>query len=192
MKPSIVEWKSSGLRGAMYFSGIGGVPDLFAALGRGEPVSTRWTPKAHLRVDKDFKKHTLLGDAHDNLHNVIVASARLQAFLRAQVNHLELLPVTLLGVTGAKKISTEYAVVNVLSQEDCVDVKASKGTFNRLAPDQLLTVDSLVLNEKKLSKGANLFRLKHVGHKVFATAAFARLLEAEGFTNVSFWPPRLH
>jgi hypothetical protein len=159
----MLQWASSLRAGSAVFGGIDGVPDVFLALGTGQSVARQWTSKASLRIDPDFNERTTLADQLDNFHGVILASPRLQAFLTAHVSALELLPVTLLPVTGKKKLSTEYAVVNVLAHED--------------AP-------------KHVSGKATLFHVPHVNHQVFATNAFARLVQAEGFSNVVFRDPK--
>jgi hypothetical protein len=156
-------------------------------LYKGWPLTGEWPRNALFRMDPDFKKRIMLSDHLLNLNRVIVASKRLQEFFLAEkVPNIELLPVTIYD--HKKRIaSKEYAIIHLVTTQDCIDVKASGVSWNQINPEDIRTMERMVIDESKVDESAVVFRAKGLGNHIFLTREFSVKLANTGFSGIRFW-----
>jgi uncharacterized protein DUF1629 len=162
-----------------------GFPDGWK-LKKGHSVAKEWPSDASFHMDPDFPRRIKLSDNLVNSDDFIVASPRLQEFLKQEkVPNLELLPVKVFN--HKKKVATsEYSVVNQITTQDCVDSKASVVVWNKINPDDISRVEKLVLDDRKVDPAATLFRVKHLPAKILVRRDLAKKLLDRGFTGIEF------
>jgi hypothetical protein len=155
-------------------------------LSKGHSVAKEWPDDVTFLMDPDFKKRIKLSDNLVNGNGYIIASPKLQDFLKKkEVPNIEFLPVQI--VNHKKKVeTTEYALVNQVTMQDCVDTKKSDLVWNKINPDDVSIVKKLVLNEGKVDPRASLFRMKHVVDLIIVRRDLADAITAEGFTGIEF------
>jgi hypothetical protein len=124
----------------------------------------------------------------DNLYTAIhhVVSARMRAALEPELNgsNVEFLPVRVKNHKG-RFDPGEFFIVNALDVIDAIDVDASGGDLNPLAPTQLMSVDQVVM--KPLPGQPALFRPANWTRLIFVRADIVEKLESAGLTGLSFW-----
>jgi hypothetical protein len=162
-----------------------GFPDTYK-LNKGYAVTSEWPADVAFHMDPDFPKRIKLSDNLVNSNNLLVASPRLQALLKAEaVPNLEFLPVKIFN--HKKRLeSADYAVVNQVTTQDCVDQKASIIHWNNINPEDITKVDKLVLDDSKVDPKAALFRAKHLIAKILVRRDLAKKMLDAGLTGIAF------
>ena len=157
-------------------------------LYKGVPLAKGWPKKVVFprNMDAQYKHLTELADYFCNPNSCIVASPKLQAFLKKEkVPSLEFLPVT---ITAHKRLlSADYVIAHLSGTQDCIDVKASGVTWNPLDKTQILSMKQLILNEKKIDPKALIFRARGLVNQIFVKRSFADKMAASGLTGFRFW-----
>ncbi len=141
---------------------------------------------ALIRMNKEYKTAIKLADALDNINFLIVASKRLKEFFEAQkIPNTEYLRVKILNHKN-RIASDEYYIVHQVGTQDCIDLKHSVVTWNKINPDQISSVKSLILEEARVQREASLFRAKHLPSVIFIRQDLATKIEEAGFTGIVF------
>jgi hypothetical protein len=126
----------------------------------------------------------------DNVHTMIhdVVSGRLRAVLEPLLDgsRVEFLPVKIHDRAG-NVVDGEYFVLNPLDVVDCIDVEASGGKYNELAPTPLMMVARLVL--RPIAPNLTLVRPSNWTNRILVRAEIAEQLTAAGLTGLSFSSP---
>lgn len=156
-------------------------------LYKGWPLVGEWPANATFRMDANMKKQIKLSDHLVNPNNSIVASKRLQDFiLSAQVPNIELLPVKILD--HKKRVAgKDYAIVHLVTTQDCINIAKSGVTWNNINPEQILKMERLIIDEKKIDPKALVFRAKGLVNQIFVRRDFSTKLEQGKFTGLRFW-----
>lgn len=138
------------------------------------------------RMNPEWKRAIKLSDMLDNADALIVASKRLKEFFESEkVPNVEYLRITVFN--HKKKVaSDEYYIVHQVGTQTCIDIKKSTITWNKINPNQISSVDKLVLDEKKIEPSATLFRATHLPPVIFIRRDLAKKIEESGFTGVQF------
>ncbi len=143
-------------------------------------------PDASFRMNPEYKKAIKLSDALDNIVFLIVASKRLKEFFEMEkLINIEYLSVTIFNHKN-RIASDEYYIVHQVGTQDCIDQEKSDFDWNIINPDQISSVDHLVLDESKVDPNAKLFRAKHLPSTIFIRKDLAEKIEATGFTGIRF------
>jgi hypothetical protein len=156
------------------------------ALRKGVSLQGTFPADAVLPMSQRHKKDTALTDDISNFDNIKVCSAPLVEFLKKkQLKNVEYLPVTIHNHKG-KVASRDYFILNPLPLVDALDVQASKPKYSNLVPTEATTVETLVIDPKRVEKDVQVFRLVGFSAPIIIESAFAEELKAAGFAGPSF------
>lgn len=135
-------------------------------------------------MDPDYPDNTLLVDNLFNTASRIVASARLQNFLRKQkVQHVEYLPVTILNPKG-KPHSKEYAIVHPVGLIDCIDLDNSKFDWSTIVETEIDEIYNMVLKPGAIPADRLLFKAQRYPNVIYARRDLATAIDSEGLTGI--------
>lgn len=144
---------------------------------------------ASFRMDPSFPKDIRLEDIIRNDSSLLVASERVKKFLEAEkVPGQEMLPVAIFNHKGRKE-KARYFVVHQVDIQDCINLKKTKWKKDDLDEEAITDVRKLTLDESKIDKDAQLFRLKSYGIPLIIRADLAEKITKAGFTGFQFVPP---
>ncbi|HYV46023.1 MAG TPA: DUF1629 domain-containing protein [Myxococcaceae bacterium] len=179
--------RSEGSDGACVLGGLREVDDLHE-FQEGVSRAANFPDDANFRMSPSFPKDIRLEDAIHNMDMLLVASERVKKFLEAEkVPGQEMLPVTIFNHKGRKE-KAPYFVIHQVGLQDCIDLKKTKWKKNPLDDSQITDVRKLTLDEKKIDKKAQLFRLKSYGIPLVIRADLAEKIKKAGFTGFEFIP----
>jgi hypothetical protein len=152
-------------------------------LMRGVPFKDKFPASAEYPMSKDHKKETGLSDDIPNTDGVKVCSARLVDFLKKkQLKNVEYLPVSIMNHKG-KVASKDYFIVHPIIPLDALDVQASQASFNDINPEEIDSVEGLVLNKRSLDPELRIFRLKKLFKPVLIDRKLADEMKGAGFVG---------
>jgi hypothetical protein len=152
-------------------------------LMRGVAFKDKFPAAAQYQMSKDHKKETGLNDDLPNTDSVKVCSARLVDFLKKKdLKNVEYLPVSILNHKG-KLASKDYFIVHPVIPQDALDADASQPSFNDINPEEIDSVERLVLNKRSLDPELRLFRLKAFFKPVLIDKKLADEIKAAGFVG---------
>jgi len=155
---------------------------------RGIPFLGTFPRDAHFRMSKRHKKDTRLTDDLWNMSGVKVCSPRLVQFLRdRQVPALEYLPVAILDHRG-KVASKDHCIVHTIGLQDALDLKRSKPEYSPILPDEIDTVERLIIDPSKVAPDVRIFRLAAFLFPVLIEKGLAEEMEREKFVGPTFQP----
>ena len=143
---------------------------------------------AIFRMSKEFPKDVKLPDNCESLESVIIVSAKLRDWLAGQeLPEIEFLGVSIVNHKG-QAASDEYAIVNPLSIQDCIDKQNSNLMWNNIDPTFISTIFKLVLLPDQIDPKFPMFRLQHEPTVVCVQAELATKIKEAGFTGLNFVP----
>jgi hypothetical protein len=118
-----------------------------------------------------------------NMLGMIVASSALRQLIEKHCADVEIeyLPFTLID-HKKRPYSTDYCIVNPLGGLDCVDLKASKITYN--STGKVSFIDELVLDQRKVARAPQLFRVDLRPSMYILGQALADEIRAAKLTNI--------
>lgn len=152
-------------------------------LMRGVPFKDKFPTAAQYQMSKEHKKETGLNDDLPNTDSVKVCSARLVDFLKKKdLKNVEYLPVSILNHKG-KLASKDYFIVHPIIPQDALDADASQPSFNDINPEEIDSVERLVLNKRRLDPELRLFRLKAFFNPVLTDKKLADEIKGAGFVG---------
>jgi hypothetical protein len=173
-------WTYQPVGNVCMLDGIENVPR-WLDLMRGVPFKDKFPAAAQYQMSKEHKKETGLNDDLPNTDSVKVCSARLVEFLKKkQLKNVEYLPVSILNHKG-KLASKDYFIVHPIFPQDALDIDASEASFNDINPDEIDSVEELVLKKRGLDPEVRLFRLKKFFNPVLIDKKLADEMEGAGF-----------
>ncbi|MEM9666743.1 MAG: DUF1629 domain-containing protein, partial [Bacteroidota bacterium] len=130
-------------------------------LYKGDPLRGELPPDAFFPMDPAHPKEIRLADNVANLHNSLVVSDRLKAFMEAQEPpDVEYLPITIRDHKG-RAVEDGYHLINPLRVVDAIDQEASEIVWNRINKNRISVCKRLVLNYDAIDEHLLLFRLRH-------------------------------
>ncbi len=164
--------------GAAHFKHILNYEDDFE-LTDGVSLIDEFPDEAEYRMNDDFPDDIQLQDFLHNLDNQIVVNARARAFLESRIDKAEYLSV---GVVNHKSRQSEeeYSVVNLLDLEECIDREATQFEEHAMNPDLMVKVRNLTLDESKVPKDRQMFRLNGIPSIVVISDLLAEEMREEG------------
>lgn len=155
-------------------------------LYKGVPRTAHFPPDVLFRMSDDHRKNMGLTDNLMNVGTLIVASDRLKRFFEVKaLKNVEYLPVSIINHKN-RVASKDYFIVHPVVPQDCLDIQASGSTYSTIVPNDIIQVDSLVIDPDRVDPEADLFRIKDFGEPVLIRRQLAiELLEAD-FTGLYF------
>lgn len=165
----------------------------FEALRRQEPVLERGWPTGDvaremtaMKMDRDFRRHTRLGDLVVNADDLLIASPRMAALLSEHESALEFLPLLIRDHKG--KIATkDHVVVHPTPSIDCLNESCVEER-NSLDEHWVYRMPSMRLVERKIPKKRRLFRVQGVRGCSVVHQSLASAIEEADLSGVCFWP----
>jgi hypothetical protein len=185
MSDSYVIWKYKHVRSAAVLKKITGLADVYR-LKDGVPLAEELTGPVGFHMHPDFPNDLLLLDNVRNINKAVVTSRRLKEAIESRnVPDLEYLPVTIVDHKG-RPANKDYFVVHQLNPVDCIDRGRSVFEMSDIVPDEIDTVEKLVLDEERIPRNRQMFRLKSFGPIVFVRRDLADALSAAQFTGLTW------
>jgi hypothetical protein len=150
----------------------------------GVPRADGFTESATCRMDPEFPRNTLLADNLMNSAMAIIVSPRLKTFLEGKtLPKVEYLPLTILDHKG-KPAGRDYCVVHPIEPVDCLDLKRCKPTWSRIEESWINSVESLVVDDRRVPSNRALFRPKAFHRVTIIRRELAEEIEKESFTGI--------
>lgn len=144
---------------------------------------------ANYRMDPSFPKDIRLEDTMRNDDHLLVVSERVKKFLQAEkVPRQEILPVAIFNHKGRKEKAPHF-LIHQLDIQNCINLKKTKWKKDTSDEEAITDVRKLTLDESKIDKDAQLFRLKSYGIPLIIRADLAEKITKAGFTGFQFIPP---
>ena len=154
-------------------------------LHKGLPMKN-FPKNASFAMDPNFPKAIKLADCVHNLGRHIVVSKRLKEFIKKTAPpKVEYLPVSIINHKG-KIASRDYFILNPVGVEDCIDLDKSDIQWNALDPEKISACFEMVIDEKRITHGATIFRLKYYPTKVLVKRELADMILAGDFIGIHF------
>jgi hypothetical protein len=153
-------------------------------LNKGISCANEIPADAAFRMDDDFPNDTTVGDYLGTRGHMVV-SEKARDFLAARLpaSTVEFLPIRILDHQGAP-LPGPYSLINVLRHVDCLDRDASGCTMSDLDPDDVISVDQLVLDPARLPDDVELFKVAHMPGLVIAARQLVDDMKAAGIEGV--------
>jgi hypothetical protein len=113
---------------------------------------------ASFQMDRDFPSDTLLTDCMKNSSGELVVSKAVVDFLqRENLPQVEYLPVKIFDHRN-RPVEEPYTIVHPILPVDCLDINACGPTWSASAPDQIMFIRQLAIDEKRVDPTRRLFR----------------------------------
>ncbi|HBI23683.1 MAG TPA: hypothetical protein DDX84_05685 [Nitrospiraceae bacterium] len=133
-------------------------------------------PEYHFSLDEPGGRK--LVDLHSNRMGILIISKKFKEIISNETN-LEFLPIKL--INHRKKVaSVDYTIANIVGLLDCMDSAQSIGRQDPFFPDRFSRINKLVIDEKKVPDGINIFRLKQSPSTVIIKRVLKEKIEAVG------------
>jgi hypothetical protein len=162
-------------------------------IGDGIPMLKRWPKDAHFKMRTDYpgyKRDTKLQDVWVPFYGTPVVSKRVKGFLeKKKLKNVEYLPVNILDHKG-KVADKDYFIVHPIKAQDCLDIEASEPEYNLINEDEISEVKRLVIDDKRLDKKVQMFRIEGYSKELFVRKDLALEMVEQGFTGLLFKLPR--
>lgn len=134
------------------------VDDDFELL-RGVSRAKGFPDDAAFHMNEAFPNNLQLEDFVANRNGLLVVSAKVRDLVStAAAPKNELLPVAIINHKGRRE-KAPYFILNQIGLVDCIDGAKSVCTPNPIDPELFITVDKLVLDERKIPATLSLFRM---------------------------------
>jgi hypothetical protein len=148
----------------------------------GFPITARFD------MDPSHPKAIKLADCIYNANALAVISQALKEFIESrQPPRTEFLPVSIYN--HKKRLASDsYFILNPLSLPDCIDMKKSKITWNKIKKDLIAFCKKLVLEPSAIDPDLLLLRPKFLPSVILVREDLAEAIGKQGFTGVKFIP----
>jgi hypothetical protein len=162
-----------------------GVQDLDndGRLMMGDPVGVDYPadPRIYLQLQSPgLKLPSLLGNTAGYL---ILADGMKRIMEQFNLGAIELLPFSLYN-HKKRLASKDYWIANPLGTFDCVDRRASKIKYLDGDPTQIVSVEELVLDPRKVAGAPDLFRVPEARSRYLVSERIPAAWHGNGFTNL--------
>lgn len=181
MEPVLIKAKVK--RGNAHFSLLQNWESSYK-LNEGISCANEIPAAASYRMADDYPDDKTLNDYLDTRGHIVV-SAKGRDFLSARLppSCIEFLPIRVLDHQGAEVLGP-YSLVNLLRHVDCLDREASVCTMSKLAPENIISVEQLVLDPARLPNDVELFKVANMPGLIIASRQLVNDMQAAGITGV--------
>ena len=148
-------------------------------LTEGIPRLANWPQDAYFSIDEDFADDTTETDNYLNKDFLIVISERLKEFLEKEnLKNVEFLPVGIQGRDN-QKIGGKCFILHPIHHTEDLDMDASGAEFGIIDPDQVESVDQIVLLDSA-DTTRQVFRPKPLLMVILAATSLVEKMETFG------------
>lgn len=156
-----------------------------AGPAEGERVGSDHVDGQEFRMAKEVKG-IQVPDVIDNALGYLMVGERMRDLLKAHATaEIEFLRFKLLNHKG-RVASDRCYIINVLGTVDCVDLDRTEGTPHAILEGQLGRITRLFLDEKRIPKELNLFRISSRPRVLIIRDDLKKAVEKEGITGVGY------
>jgi hypothetical protein len=152
-------------------------------LAEGDPTDDIYPEDARIYLDPynpGLKLTTLLGNS---IGYLIVHAAFVERLRSHDMTSVELRPVSIYN-QRRRLHSKDYWIVNPLRLIDCLDRKASRIQYASSDPTQIVGIDELVFDSKRLEGAPDMFRIPEQRMSYFISERIIRDIQGRGFDNL--------
>jgi hypothetical protein len=192
MKSNYLIWGVAPVENAAVLYNLENVEDDFE-LTRGVSRAKDFPTDGLFKFHPDYPNNTILVDSLPNTDLLVVGSAELKSVIQEHaVPNVEFLPVKILNHKN-KPVRRDYFIVHAVGLVDAIDQKESVLEWGLIDPESIDSVERLVLDEKRIPRDRQLFRLKYFHDLVLirsdlATAITKARLSGIRWIEVSGFP----
>lgn len=164
---------------------VEGIHPLSYRAAMGVPFGKDYPKDAKLFMNREnpgIKLSPLLGTSR----NMILGSRDFKEAIEKHCkSEIECLPFTLYD--HRKRVhSRDYFIINPIGTFDCLDLKESVIEWDDEAPGEIIGIDRMVLDRKKMKDAPQFFRVEKKPTTYVVGLELAREFKARSFTNI-FW-----
>lgn len=152
-------------------------------LAEGDPTDDIYPAEARIYLDPyspGLKLTSLLGNS---IGYLLVHTALADRLRKHDMTSVEFRPVSLYN-QRRRLHSKDYWIVNPLRLIDCLDRKASRIQYASSDPTQIVGIDELVFDARRLEGAPDLFRIPEQRMSYFVSERLAQGLQGQGFDNL--------
>jgi hypothetical protein len=154
----------------------------------GADLLAEFPPDASFEMNPDFPDNTIATDLMRNRDALILISDRLKQLVAARsVPNLQFLAVAIIDHKG-QKMSAPYFILNPIIKIDCLDLDASKPTYDVTVKSDIVKVEAFVPDEDKCVDLPEIFRPKGFRH-LLISRALAKEIDDAGMTGSGWVAP---
>lgn len=155
-------------------------------LNDGTPLAEGFPTDVAFHMHPDYPNDILLTDSLLNSNLLIVGHQRLADFLKQRnIPELEFLPVGIIDHKG-RKSAENYFVIHPTHPIDCLDKANSIFSNSFILPENISSIDRLALDESRIPKDRQVFRLKGFWNIALFRRDLAADLDREGFSGLGW------
>jgi hypothetical protein len=178
-------WAYKSLDGACVLKDMRGLDKAFR-LNNGTPLAGAWPDTVSLHMHPDFPTDILLPDNVLNADMLVVASLRLQECVRSLAPvEVEYLPVKI--IDHKRRIANAaYSIIHPTNPVDCIDKEQSIFEPDFIDPNDIDTIDKLVLDDSKIPEDRLFFRLKGFWGITLVRRDVASAITAAGCSGIEW------
>jgi hypothetical protein len=176
------------LKNILRLGALENVPRLAWMTNKGERQKGNFPTNAFFRPSHNFSKtYNKLADCLSNLNRLLVVSEKFRDVLSSAgaLEQNDVYPVIIYN-HAQKPILEKYFIVHQYNYLPCVDEKKTIGVKSSIDKAQYVSVDKLVLNEKKIDAKRGIFRtVQYTDYPFFRSDVVEKIKEA-GITGIGF------
>jgi hypothetical protein len=174
-------------KGVCHLSTIQNVKN-WAYMHRNEPQAGKFPGDASFEMSDEFPKDVKLADVLQNVNRFLVVSERFAEFLEKEklLAHNEVHPVGIDNHKGRRE-KAKYFIIHQIDDPKCVDEKKTVGEKSSIEKAEYNTMETLVIDEKKVPKDYAIFRPAEYKERILVRAEAAEKIEQAGFTGIAFF-----
>jgi hypothetical protein len=171
--------------GACVLKDLKGLEKTFR-LNNGTSLAAEWPESVTLHMHPDFPTDILLVDNVLNADMLIVASKRLQECVRSRAPvEVEYLPVKIIDHKG-RVASSEYSILHPTNPVDCIDKEQSVFEADLIDPNDIDTIEKLVLDDARIPQDRLFFRLRGFWGITLVRRDLASAISAAGCSGIEW------
>ena len=174
---------STRVKNACVLGDMRGFQDIYD-LKSGVSFVESFPPDVEFEMNPDFPDNIVLTDNLINEEGLIVGSGKLKQFLESRgANRLEYLAVSIRDHKG-RIASKDYYVLNPIDPVECLDDESSVAEPSLILPDEIDSVQTLVLNVERIDPKREIFRIARFPIVTVVHRRLAEAIDQQGFTGV--------
>ncbi len=154
-------------------------------MAEGAKIADKWPKEPPPVYPSDDCLATKLPSLIGNTLSYLIVSSDLRKLIQEQCREpeIEYLPITLY-TRKKREQSRDYWLVNPIGTVDCLDLARSEIVYNKAGTGEVVAVHKFVLDSRKLTDVAPLFRIKEDPRQYVVTEPLARAFAERPFTNL--------
>ncbi|MGC3999320.1 MAG: hypothetical protein QM767_18520 [Anaeromyxobacter sp.] len=150
---------------------------------RGISAAAEYPADAKWQMSKRYPTRLKAPMVVDNTCNMLIVHRSVKDVLEGTGVAMECYPFTLLDHRG-NVASAEHFIVNPLGSFDCLDLQRSRIQYSQQVLGQIVGIDRMVLDPKKLEQAPDLFRVKESVETYVVSHRLVELLRPANPSNL--------